>query len=261
MKEKGFYPLPPVPEEPKVPETEPPQSGYVDTGPPLPEHYDVDMVRMLVQDPSHIYIFWELSGKGSKRVQARARRMGFNAGRLALQITRLSDHTKSVQEIGSAPDWWLLAEPGVEYQAEVGFVFDDAFFTVVTSNRVQTPPITLAEPEAELPPSSEETERAAEVLKASGFEPVTVGQIRERVQGRRDLTPRERIFVEKLPTELKELVLGEQEKASPEMLRRIVWAMPRVLMVGSELVQVPQTLLEWLAWPGMPLEWPTSQTK
>ncbi|MBI2837590.1 MAG: DUF4912 domain-containing protein [Acidobacteria bacterium] len=268
-REKGFYPLPAVPpplEQLKPLEVEPvePEPGvYLDTGPELPETYDLDIVRLLVQDPYRIYVFWELSGKGSDRARNKAKLMGFVDGKLSLQITRFSDGNKTLLDVEGGKDWWLLGDPGTEYMAEVGFAFNGVFFTIATSNRVRTPPVTLAEADTIAPPTPAQEELAVEVLKASGYEPVTIAEVREqvteRVREKRELTPRERIFIERLPQDLKEAVLAQPTAVTPESLRRIVWAMPRFLMLGSERVQVPQSLLEWLAWPGLPLEWPTSR--
>src|SRR5687768_9049350 len=36
------------------------QGIYIDTGLPIPESYDVDTIRALVQDPFHIWVYWEM---------------------------------------------------------------------------------------------------------------------------------------------------------------------------------------------------------
>jgi len=41
-------------------EEEIPAEPFVDTGLPIPAHYPVDVMRALVQDPFHIFVYWQM---------------------------------------------------------------------------------------------------------------------------------------------------------------------------------------------------------
>src|SRR5437660_1365063 len=41
----------------------PSQEIYIDQGLPIPDSYDVDTIRALVQDPFHIWVYWELKDR------------------------------------------------------------------------------------------------------------------------------------------------------------------------------------------------------
>lgn len=269
MTERGFYPLPPAqPDLPAPASKEKPAASeatgdlYIDTGPALPESYDLDMIRLLVQDPYRVYVFWELTETGLARARRRGSLLGFNDGQTVVMVTRPRDASRMPIEVGGSRDWWLVADPDTEYRAEIGVMFGDHFFTIAASNKVRTPRVTVAEADVpvQLLPAGEE-KKQADLIRASGYEPVTAGQVRERIRERRALTPRERTFIDQLPADLRETVFAESPKLLPESLRRIVLALPRFIMLGSERVMIPQSLLEWLAWPAVPGEWPTSPTK
>ncbi|MEW6365507.1 MAG: DUF4912 domain-containing protein [Acidobacteriota bacterium] len=222
---------------------------YVDTGLPLPESYQLDMIRMLVHDPYRVFIFWELSGMGLERAARRAEQLGFTGGQLTLQVTRVASKSRVQFDVGVAREWWLIVEPDTEYMAEIGLAFDDHFFAVATSNRVRTPRVSLADFEMAPPPAEES--RAADVIRASGFEPATAEQIREKIREKRELTPREKVVLGLLPPEIREALVAEGTPS--EVLRKVVWAAPRFMIVGSERLQLPASILEWLAWPWVPL--------
>src|SRR6187549_4250259 len=41
-------------------ESEVPAEPIVDTGLPIPSHYDIDLMRAIVQDPFHLFVHWQL---------------------------------------------------------------------------------------------------------------------------------------------------------------------------------------------------------
>jgi len=236
--------------------------GPMEEGPPLPDGYDIDMVRMLVQDPYRIYVFWELSEAGADRARRRAGQLGLRDGALALQVTRLSDQSTMAFPVGVAREWWLMAEPDTGYLAEIGMSFGEHFFTIATSNRVRTPRVVLAEFEPVPVGTPAEEERSEEVLRASGFRPVTVESVREQLQpGEREPTPRERTFLDMLPADARAMLLEPTPDLPPAALKRVLWAVPRFTTMGSERGSQAENLLESISWPFQPTGWPSSNPR
>ncbi len=265
MEDRGFFPAESpdhASAESATTASESNKNIFIDNGLPLPQGYDVDMIRMLVQDPYRIYLFWELSGPGSERTGQKASQLGFKNGQIALQITRIATRDTFIFLVGPALEWWLLAEPDTEYIAEIGIAIDGHFFTIATSNRVRTPRVTLAEFEPIYAASPAEEKRAEEVLRASGFREVTVKDVRQQLQpGEREPTARERLFLEKLPADIREALLATNATIAPETLKRVIWAAPRFVISGSEREEFLESLIQMLNWPELPLGWPSSIMK
>ncbi|MGH9768097.1 MAG: hypothetical protein ACREAB_11735, partial [Blastocatellia bacterium] len=50
-------------------EEEIPAEPIVDTGLPIPSHYDFDMMRAMVQDPFRIFVYWQLKDDPFERLR------------------------------------------------------------------------------------------------------------------------------------------------------------------------------------------------
>jgi hypothetical protein len=92
---------------------------YFDFGPALPERYGTPRIRLLAQDPTNLYVYWE--GGTVLRI---------------LDQTVGSIRQLDVKEIGS---WFGSADPEHEYQAEIGKRIGGSFVVIARSDRIQTP--------------------------------------------------------------------------------------------------------------------------
>ncbi len=132
---QGFEPS----EEQKVEESKyaVPQDIYIDHGPPLPDKYGVDKIRLLVQDPNTITAQWELTGGTRERIVA-----DNNPDRLQFKL-RLTDITRNqslVQDADPfADNWWFKAEPDTDYRVEIGISLGANNYWIARSNIVRTP--------------------------------------------------------------------------------------------------------------------------
>ena len=120
-----------VPEGPSM-EAEPapfvePQP-YIDWGPELPYRYGEDTIRLMVQSPRQMYVYWELS-------PARFEELG---GWPQLSLRLLGDGGPSVlaDGLGDVGDWWIASEPFCHYRVEL---LDGGGRVLLSSNEVHTP--------------------------------------------------------------------------------------------------------------------------
>ena len=143
---------------------------FIDLGLPVPESYDVDIVRALLQDPFRIFIYWEvreasLSGLTSYFSAEEAARF-----RVTLKLIEVEGGNEAFFEVGLRGRYWMMVLPDREYEFEIGVRSPDhGYIALIKSNRVRTPRGTVsavpaADPEFQLTPPE-----FLNVLEVSGF--------------------------------------------------------------------------------------------
>ena len=138
---QGFEPS----EEQKVEESKytVPQEVYLDHGPPLPDKYGVDKIRLLIQDPNTIAAQWELTGGAHERIAA-----GGNPDRpqYKLRLTDITRNRSLIQDIDPfADNWWFKAEPDTDYRIEIGISMGANIYWIARSNIAHTPRNTVSD--------------------------------------------------------------------------------------------------------------------
>ncbi|HKI84247.1 MAG TPA: glycogen synthase GlgA [Candidatus Krumholzibacteria bacterium] len=111
-------------ELPRLGETKPTESApFIDWGPKLPERYHQDRIRLMVQSPTQLYLYWEVAGDGIKLP-------------LSLQLERDGESWTEGGEFSDLGDCWIAASPARHYRARL---FDSSGRLLLQSNTVKTP--------------------------------------------------------------------------------------------------------------------------
>jgi hypothetical protein len=146
------------------------QGIYIDTGLPIPESYDVDTIRALVQDPFHIWVYWEMRERVFENLKAIFPADIAESFRYVLKLTELSLGHSSIIEIERKGNYWLSVFPDRRYRLEVGLNSPlRGFIRVLEADEVRTPRGTVSMNIAEDPGYEVSNRDFAEILKVSGF--------------------------------------------------------------------------------------------
>ncbi len=100
--------------------TETPAEPIVDTGLPIPAHYDIDFMRALVQDPFHLFVHWQVKSDpfdGLRRVFPPEAVATFRT------VLKLIDETNRISvffEAAFAREYWFSVFPDRTYRVELG---------------------------------------------------------------------------------------------------------------------------------------------
>lgn len=112
----------------------------VDTGLPIPSHYDFDMMHTMVQDPFRLYVYWHLKGNPYERVQKIFPPHEAANFRLAL---RLIDETNNIAVFFDVPftrEYWFSVFPDRRYRVELGLRSPNyGYIKLLSTQPVTTP--------------------------------------------------------------------------------------------------------------------------
>lgn len=132
---------PPAPASAPAGSSAPPQPGQAwqpaprDYGLAVPDAYGRDRLVLLVQDPSHIFAYWEISPETLERVRNAA---GPGAAAVLVLHTQAGSEQREVDLAGG--NYYLAVAPGSSFTAEL--CLRDAsgkLHRIATSNRIGTP--------------------------------------------------------------------------------------------------------------------------
>ena len=116
--------------------THAPQRGP-DPGLPIPDSYGLDRLVLLMQDPHHIFAYWEISPGTFARVSANA---GPGAAHVLILHTPSGPEQRDVDLRGG--NYYLSVAPGSTYRAEIALRGKDGkLYQLAVSNFVQTPAV------------------------------------------------------------------------------------------------------------------------
>lgn len=157
-------------EETKPKAVEPTQEPYIDTGLPIPETYDVDMIRALLQDPFRVFIYWEVREATLAALTQYFSPEEVNEFRVVLKLKDMEGGQEAFFNVGLRGRYWMMVFPERDYEFEIGIRSQaHGYITLVRSNRVRTPRGTVSP----IPPQEDEYRMSApefvEVIQASGF--------------------------------------------------------------------------------------------
>lgn len=106
-----------------------------DPGLPIPDSYGTDRLVLLVQDPHHIFAYWEISPSTYARVAAKA---GHGAAQVLILHTPSGPEQREIDLRGG--NYYLSVAPGSTYRAELVLrAKDGTLHTLAVSQFVQTP--------------------------------------------------------------------------------------------------------------------------
>jgi hypothetical protein len=132
---------------------ETPAEPIVDTGLPLPAHYDFDMMNALVQDPFRLFVYWQLKDSPFDRLSKM-----FPASEVSSfhTVLKLIDETTNIAVFFNAAyarEYWFSVFPDRSYRVELGVRSPRyGFIKLLSSQTARTPrggPSDQAAPEEE----------------------------------------------------------------------------------------------------------------
>jgi len=100
-----------------------PSAPFIDWGPALPERYHKDRIRLMVQSPTQLYVYWEVA-PGRARLS------------LSLQVEREGESWTEGGEFGEVGEFWIGASPARSYRVRI---HDQEGRLLLQSNVVTTP--------------------------------------------------------------------------------------------------------------------------
>ena len=156
--------------EAKAPADNTIQEPFIDRGLPLPETYDVDIIRAMLQDPFRIFIYWEVRDRSLRALTRYFAPEDAQTFRTTLKLIEIGGGHEVFFDVDYKGRYWLQVFPGREYEFEIGVRSPvHGYISLVRSNRVQTPRGTVSperakEREYQLSPPD-----FVEILDATGF--------------------------------------------------------------------------------------------
>lgn len=145
---------------------------FIDFGLPVPDHYETDIMRALVQDPFRVFIYWEVREENLRALTQLfppAEVAGFQT---VLKLRDTAGAQEAFFEVGRRGRYWMVVFPDRQYQFEIGVRSPlHGYISLISSNTVQTPrgtisPVTADEAEYKLEPVE-----FFEIMEKSGFGP------------------------------------------------------------------------------------------
>jgi hypothetical protein len=149
-----------------------PAEPIVDTGLPIPSHYDVDIMRLLGQDPVHIYAYWQLKDNPYERLSRlfpAREHDGFHT------VIKLVDETNNIAVYFDAAfgrNYWFSVFPDRTYKTELGVRSPRfGYIRLMSSNSVHTPRGTVSDQVAPEPEYRIAADEYVQVLRESHLVP------------------------------------------------------------------------------------------
>jgi hypothetical protein len=136
---------------------------------PLPEIYRSDRIRLLVQSPRKLFLYWEFARDPFETLR---RSFGMRAAlyRLMVRLVDTETEVESLHEASPTRSQWFDAQPGHSYRADVGlYAPARAFIRLLSSNVAQTPRAGVARAADTQAEWHVTAEQFARVLDESGY--------------------------------------------------------------------------------------------
>lgn len=129
-----------VPAEILEAEEEIPAEPIIDTGLPLPSHYDFDMMRAMIQDPFHLFVYWQLKENPFDRL---SKIFPTNETNNFHTVLKLIDETNNIAvffDAAFAREYWFNVFPDRQYRVELGLRSPQfGYIRLLSSQSVLTP--------------------------------------------------------------------------------------------------------------------------
>lgn len=202
----------------------PSEEIFIDQGLPIPDSYDIDAIRALVQDPFHIWIYWDLLDNTVNQLYSVFSEEAAAQFRPVLKVNELTlDHTTFI-EIEKKGSYWLSVFPDRRYRIEIGLRSPDrGYIRLLEADEVRTPRGTISVELPEEPQFQTSTGEFTEILQISGFASFTGVTAPERVLSSLPSEVAEMIAVAAAGEELTE----DQISMLPARIRSLLMEMHR----------------------------------
>jgi len=129
-----------------VGEEEIPAEPIIDTGLPIPSHYDIDLMQALVQDPFHLFVYWHLKSNPYDRLRRIFPATELNGFHTALKLVDETNHIAVYFDAAFAREYWFDVFPDRTYRVELGVRSPRfGYVKLLASQPVQTPRGTVSD--------------------------------------------------------------------------------------------------------------------
>jgi hypothetical protein len=126
--------------EPLEPAEDMPAEPIVDTGLPIPSHYDFDMMRAMVQDPFRLFVYWQLKDNPFERLGHLFPRHESGNFHTALKLVDETNNIAVFFDAAFAREYWFSVFPDREYRVELGMRSPRyGYIKLLSSQTVRTP--------------------------------------------------------------------------------------------------------------------------
>jgi len=145
---------------------------FVDVGLPLPEEYEVDIIRAMIQDPFRIFIYWEVREESLKALTRYFTPEDIETFEVVLKLFEVEGRNEAFFNVSHTGRYWMMVFPDREYEFEIGVRSPiHGYIPLVRSNRVRTPRGTVSPEQDEDDEYHLNPPEFVEVISASGFAP------------------------------------------------------------------------------------------
>ena len=150
--------------------TKPSQEAFIDKGLEIPDSYDVDTIRAMLQDPFHIWVYWNVRPQVFDKLKAVFPQHIAESFSPVLKVTELTFNDVKFINILESGDYWLSVLPDKHYHIEVGMLSSErGYIRLLEADEITTPRGTIStniDPEPEYKIAGQDF---ADNLRASGF--------------------------------------------------------------------------------------------
>lgn len=172
-------PFAPVDVHDEVPEElgpeEIPAEEIIDAGLPIPAHYNIDIMRAMVQDPFHLFVHWQLKDNPYDRLR---RIFPGDGAETFHTVLKLIDETNQISvffEAAFTREYWFSVFPDRTYRVELGLRSPRfGYIKLLTSQSVRMPRGAPSDQTAEEPQYQVTADDFLQVLRDSNIVPARV---------------------------------------------------------------------------------------
>lgn len=148
----------------------PDAAPFVDEGSPIPDSYNVDIIRAMLQDPFRIFIYWEVREESLKALTHYFTMEEAAGFRVVLKLYETAGRNEAYFDVDRQGRYWMMVFPDRNYEFEIGVRSPvHGYVMLLRSNRVHAPRGTVAPTPAPEPEYRLEPAAFSEVIQDSGF--------------------------------------------------------------------------------------------
>jgi len=144
--------------------------AFVDLGLPIPDTYETDILRAMIQDPFRVFIYWEVRRDNLNALTQYFSPEDVKTFKTVLKLRDMFGGQESTFDVDRRGRYWMMVFPDREYQFEIGVQSPlHGYISLLASNPVQTPRGTISPGTAEAEEYRLKPEEFVEVMEKSGF--------------------------------------------------------------------------------------------
>ena len=121
-----------------------PEEAFIDFGPILPNRYDVDQLKLMVQSPLRVFAYWELRETTILMALSSIPVEDRQNFQLFLKWKEMDVGRERCLDAGTAESWWFDTLPEIRYQLELGLYWGEyGWLPLLVSGELVTPRLAL----------------------------------------------------------------------------------------------------------------------